>query len=205
MSWAVKYIAPRCDSLPGWRRYHQAIWCSFSATRGPTDSTQPTFREGPQWKSTPTGGSWPKVPALPSTAQSWPRPEEPDPVSSPCRWIHAKMIKITHCPWWKELKASSRMVMHSDIISEDLMKPQALHWACWQAAAFWLPLAQQEASGWWDALPRFCGLCRVKFLTHTSVSSPRDFWAVRQEKTLALAWVMQACAKESGFPTGVLC
>ena len=32
-----------------------------------------------------------------------------------------------------------------------------------------------------------------------------DFWAVRQEKTLALAWALQTHTMESGFPTGVLC
>ena len=54
-------------------------------------------------------------------------------------------------------------------------------------------------------LPRFCGLHHMKFLTHIDVSGPRDFWAVRQKKTLALAQVLQTCTEESGFPTGVLC
>ena len=114
-------------------------------------------------------------------------------------------MKITYLPLWKELKASSGMAMGSHIISEGLTTPKALHGAHWQALSFWLCLAQQEASGWWDASPRFCELCHIEFLTHTDVSSTRDFWAMRLEKTLALAWVLQACVKESGFPTGVLC
>ena len=115
------------------------------------------------------------------------------------------MMKIAHCPWWKELKASSRMAMGSHIISEGLTEPKAFHWAHWQVATFCLPLAQNEATGWWDAPPRFHGMCHVKFLTHTNVSGPRDFWAMRQEKTLALIKALQAHAEQSGFPTGVLC
>ena len=163
------------------------------------------IHQGLQWSSTPTGGARPKVSAWPPTAQSWPKLEEPDPTSLPHRWIHVEMMKITHCPWWKELKASRRMTVGSHIISEGLTKPEALHWTHWQAVAFWLPLAQQEASGWWDAPPRFCKLHQVKFLTHTNVSGPRNFWTVRQEKTLALAQTLQACAVESGFPTGFFC
>ena len=36
-------------------------------------------------------------------------------------------------------------------------------------------------------------------------SSTKDFQTVRQEKTLALAQVLQACTERSGAPTGVLC
>ena len=43
--------------------------------------------------------------------------------------------------------------MDPHAMSKDLTKPEDLHWACWQAVAFWLPLAQQEASGWCDAPP----------------------------------------------------
>ena len=39
----------------------------------------------------------------------------------------------------------------------------------------------------------------------TIASSPKDFQVVRQEKTLALAQALQACAKGSGAQTGVLC
>ena len=134
----------------------------------------------------------PKVPAQPSTAQSQPRLEEPDPVSYPHRWIHAKLMTIDHLPWWKELKASSRMAMGYHIISEGLIDHEALHWACWP----------QDCG---MPHPDFADSWHIGFLTHTDVSSPRDFWAVRQEKTLALAWVLQVCAKESEFPTGVLC
>ena len=115
------------------------------------------------------------------------------------------MMKTAHCPCWKELKASSKRAMGSHIISEDLTRPKVLHLACCQRVAFWLPRAQQEASGRWGVPPRFCRLCQVKFLTHTNVSSPGNFWAMRQAKTLALAQVLQTHAKESGFPTGVLC
>ena len=32
-------------------------------------------------------------------------------------------------------------------------------------------------------------------MLHTDAPGPRDFWAMRQEKTLSLAWVLQACTK----------
>ena len=42
-------------------------------------------------------------------------------------------------------------------------------------------------------------------MPHTDASGPRDFWAVRQEETLALAQALQACTKGSGALTGILC
>ena len=38
----------------------------------------------------------------------------------------------------------------------------------------------------------------------TGASGPKDFQVMRQEKTLALAWALQACAKELGAPVGIL-
>ena len=49
------------------------------------------------------------------------------------------------------------------------------------------------------------GLHPKDFIPVTDASSSKNFWVMRQEKALALAWVIQACAKESGAPTGVLC
>ena len=95
--------------------------------------------------------------------------------------------------------------MGTHLIREGLSNSKALQCAWWQAAAFRLPLAQHEASGWWDASPTFSGLCLIDFLFHTDASGPRYFWAVRQEKTLALAQALWACAKELGVPTGILC
>ena len=45
----------------------------------------------------------------------------------------------------------------------------------------------------------------MDFMLLTNASDPSNFWAVRQEKTLALARVLQACAKESGVSTSILC
>ena len=71
--------------------------------------------------------------------------------------------------------------------------------------AFRLPLVQHEASGWWDDLPWLSRLYPEHFMLHTDASGPRDFQAIRQEKTLALAQVLQACTEEAGVPTGILC
>ena len=40
----------------------------------------------------PAGGARPKVQS--SASQPWLRPEGPDPVSHPYRWINAEMLKI---------------------------------------------------------------------------------------------------------------
>ena len=97
------------------------------------------------------------------------------------------MERTIHPHWWKELKASGRVSMSSHTVREGLSNSEALQWAHWQVATFKLPLAQHEASGWWDAPPWFTGLCPSDLMLHTDASGPRDFWAVRQEKTLALA------------------
>ena len=49
-----------------------------------------------------------------------------------------------------------------------------------------------------DAPPGFSRLFLMNFLFHTDASSPRDFLARRQEKTLALAKVLQACTEDLG-------
>ena len=67
------------------------------------------------------------------------------------------------------------------------------------------PPAKHEASGWWDVPPGFSRLDPTVFLFYTDASGLKDFCAVRQEKTLALAQVLQICAEESGVPTGILC
>ena len=94
--------------------------------------------------------------------------------------------------------------MGSHMIREGLSDSEVLQQAHWQVVAFRLALAQHEALGWWDAPSSFSGLCPTDFMHHTDDSSSRHFWAVRQEKTLALAQVLQVCA-ELGVPTGILC
>ena len=99
---------------------------------------------------------------------------------------------------WKELKASWKVSMGSHIVGEGLIDSEALHWAWWQVVAFRLPLAQHKASGWWDAPPWLRRLCPEDFMFCTNASGPRYFRAMRYEKTLALAWALQACTEGSG-------
>ena len=97
---------------------------------------------------------------------------------------------------------SGKRTMFSHIICNSLNKLEALGLAHWQAVAFWLPQAQQEAAGWWApplAIPR------LQLGDYMPSPASSDFWIMRQQKTMALARALQACAKESGFPTGVLC
>ena len=112
------------------------------------------------------------------------------------------MVKIAHIYWWKDLRASGKKTMFSHILSEGLNEFETLHWACWQAAVFWLPLAQQEAAGWWAPPPAIPRLQLRNFMPSPTSS---DFLVLRQQKTMTLARVLQACTKELGSPTGVLC
>ena len=77
----------------------------------------------------PSRGAEPKVLTQLTSAQSRPRPEGPNPVSHPCRWIHAEMHNITHIYWWKDLKASGKRMMFSHNLSEGLNEVEALCWA----------------------------------------------------------------------------
>ena len=60
-------------------------------------------------------------------------------------------------------------------IWENFSEPEALHYAQWQAVAFRLPAAQQEALGWWEAPPWICRLHPEDFLPHTHASGTKDF------------------------------
>ena len=114
-------------------------------------------------------------------------------------WIQAQMIRDPQHPsWWKELKALFRDS------AGNLSNAQTLPLAQWQAVAFWLPTAQEEASGWWEALCSLHGLCHRDFLPHVNFTGTRDFWVNRQE-TLALAKALQHCAERLGMPPKVLC
>ena len=104
----------------------------------------------------------------------------------------------------EELKASGIGAVGSHMVKEGLSDSETLQWAHWQVTAFRLPLALHEASGCWDGPPWLTGLCPTYFMLHTGASGPRDIWAMRQEKTLALAQALQACTKESGVTTGIL-
>ena len=73
---------------------------------------------------------------------------------------------------------------------------QVQHVVLWQVVVFRLPAIQQVA------LTR---LHPHDFMPIIDASSPKGFWVMRQEKTMALVCMLQACAKESGAPTGILC
>ena len=90
------------------------------------------------------------------------------------------------------------------LIKEGLSDCETLLQAHWQVVVLRPPVAQYEASGWWEAHHGLAD-CPMDFMLHTDASGPRDFWAMRQEKTLALAQALQACVKDSGVPTGILC
>ena len=90
------------------------------------------------------------------------------------------------------------------MIKRDLIEPEALYFLWWQAVAFRLPLAQQEALGWWDPPPCFHGLHLQDILPYPDASGMRNFWTIRQEKNLSLASTLQCCAERSA-QTGVFC
>ena len=55
-----------------------------------------TMKKAPNAVPPPTGGARPKI--WWSTTQPWSRPDEPDPVSHPCRWIHVEMLRTPTSP-----------------------------------------------------------------------------------------------------------
>ena len=95
-----------------------------------------------------------------------------------------------------------QMTMFSHILHESLSESKGLCLAHWQAATFQLPQPQQEAARLWASPLAIPGLHLKDYMPSPDSS---NFWIMRQQKTLALAMVLQACADESGFPTGVLC
>ena len=66
------------------------------------------------------------------------------------------------------------------------------------------PVAQQEASGWWDTPPTLHGLHPQGFLPPSMASDPQNLWGMRQEKMLALGQALQTCAEASMAKTGIL-
>ena len=178
----------------------------------PMDPPQPPHRNGHQCYPKK---AHPKVSAQPSAAaqsqsKSWLK-GMPDPVDHPHWWIKTERDRVgDHTCWWKEeIRAIKKYTLESTLkrytTGEDLNELEALYFSQWQAVASRLPCAQQEASCWWDSPPCVCGLHPQDFLLHTEASKLRDFQTVRQEKTLALAWVLQCCAERSGALTRVLC
>ena len=144
-------------------------------------------------------GDSPKV--WSSTDQPQSRQEGPDLVSHPCRWICVEMLKIPHRYCWKMLMPCGWMTIFSHVIHESLSESKALCLACWQAAAFWLPLTQHETAGCWAPPPTIPRLHLENYMP--SPTSP-NLWIMRGQKTLALARVLKAHTKESGCPTRVL-
>ena len=55
-----------------------------------------------------------------------------------------------------------------------------------------------QIKGWWDDPLWLSRLCPWDFMPHTEASGTKDFWTVRQEKTLALAHALQTNTKRSG-------
>ena len=112
------------------------------------------------------------MPAAASLSQShswsWARlgRERLDPVRYPHCWITEEMSQpsIHHPHWWREIKASGNLNLGTHIVHEGLDEFAAQHHVLWQAASFRLPVAQQEASGWWDAPPVLHGFCPQDFL-----------------------------------------
>ena len=123
----------------------------------------------------------------------------------PCQWIADKMSQPSNtCPqWWREIKASGRTNLGACIVHTGHNDPDAQHYTLWQVAAIRLQVLQQKASRWWDAPPTLHGLCPWDFLT--PASDPQNFQIIRQEKTLALARVLQVCTEASRAKTGILC
>ena len=126
----------------------------------------------------------------------------PDPVDCADNWIQVQMSwEAWHPHWWRELKA-----LYRSWLANNLSDTHALQFNGWQAAAFRLPLAKEEASAWWEASHGLGWLCLQKdFLPWVDSPGSRDFQVTRQDKTLPLAWSLQCGAESLGTPPKVLC
>ena len=89
------------------------------------------------------------------------------------------------------------------VIQEEYDEHTTQHYALWQVIAFRVSLAQQKASSWWETSPALQGLCLQDF--HPPASNPWNIWAIHEEKTLASARAVQACAEVSRAMPRVLC
>ena len=157
--------------------------------------------EGSQCHPTHTEGTLPKVPPWLSTGHSQSQPqsklEKPDPNNHPHRWIHVEMEKTI-----------PQLVEGAKTQWEGIDgHPPDKGWPPWLWGPSMCPVAGGSVQaapgpkwgfGWWYAPPGFSRLCPTDFLVHTDTSSPRDFQVMRQEKTLALARLLQACTEELG-------
>ena len=208
--WGVgwwSYIAPGPDPLPRVGHGQKARWCSK-----PLDPSAHGFhiaasQQRPQAPSCLHGRSPGKGPCqtchwsidIPIKAKRGTRSTD-----HPCWWVQAEMYRIGgHPHWWKEIRGSRRISMGGHIMREYFTKTEALHYTQWQIAAFSLPIAQHEATGWWDAPHWLSGLCPQDFMPHTNASGTKDFQTMRQQKTLTLAHALQACTESSGALTGI--
>ena len=91
----------------------------------------------------------------------------------PHHWIAEEMSQPSnpHPYWWREIKTSRKLNLGAHIVQEGYNNFSAQHYTLRQVAAFSLPVAQQEVSGWWNTPPVLHGLCLQDFLP--SASSPR--------------------------------
>ena len=98
------------------------------------------------------------------------RKKRPDLVRYPHNWVKEEMSQSNnpHTHWLEEMRASGKLNIGTHAVHEGYDNYSAQHYALWQVAAFRLPLAQQEASGWWDAPPTQQGLHSQDFLPPAS-------------------------------------
>ena len=109
-----------------------------------------------------------------------------------------------HPHWWREIKVSGRTSLGVHIVKEGHNDFVAQHYALWEAAAFRLPVAQQEASEWWDTHPYSIGFVhRISYLP--LLPQTPGLQGLEAGKDVALAQALQACVEASGAQTGILC
>ena len=114
-------------------------------------------------------------------------------------WVHISW-EGRHPHWGRELR-----VLYWSSLVGDLDDAQALHFAWLQATAFRLPLAQLEASGWWEVPHGLRALGCWNFLPQVDSPGTRNFYGTRQEETLALAQALQCYVERLGTIPRVLC
>ena len=122
---------------------------------------------------------------LPSQKEKKSQQEIKADTASPCQWVCAYPEENDMVPKW--LREFQNLLQHpGDSPVQKL--------ACQQAAAFWLPTAQQKKDGWWTTSPCLEVFGWRKHLPLKDFQGTHDYREVRKEEIIALALALQSCA-----------
>ena len=132
-----------------------------------TNSPESPHNDGNQHCSTVARGAHPKTCTAESTkpmSAVWAKPRHrrmTDPVEHADDWIQAQ---VTWDPWYPSWLWELKVIYRE--CTGECSETMALQLTLQQATAFWLSIAQEEASQWWETPHSNQGLGHQDFLSH---------------------------------------